>query len=127
MEAMNKPLFSISIIVVILAIITLRPTAQEGVKPNGAPRVAEYATVRFAEERTSIVWPDGSVEKIMELIPQKKFNNGSERYPKDADYRMYWMTMAMNHMAQRGFEIVSLNDRDLVMKRSLRSPAGSGN
>lgn len=124
---MNKLFISACLSALAFAAITLRPNAQENIKPNTASRIVEYATVRFAEERTSIVWPDGSVEKVMETVPQKKFNNGSERYPKDADYRMYWMTIAMNLMAQRGYEIVSLNDRDLVMKRLLRSSATAGN
>ncbi len=77
----------------------------------------EYASVRFMEEKTSIVWPDGTVENVMALTGKRKFENGNEKYPKGADYRMYWLTVAMNVMAQRGFELAHMHENDAVMKR----------
>jgi hypothetical protein len=71
------------------------------------------------EERTSIVWPDGTVENVMDLVPKKKFDGG-EKYPKGSDYRMYWLTIAMNHMAQRGYDLAHMNDRDIVMVRRFK-------
>jgi hypothetical protein len=88
-------------------------------KETGGNPVCEYASVRFMEERTSIVWPDGTVENVMALNGKQKFDNGSEKYPKGADYRMYWLTVAMNIMGQRGFDFVYMNGPDVVMKRQV--------
>jgi hypothetical protein len=73
--------------------------------------------VRFTEEKTSIVWPDGAVENVMTLSGNQKFDNGNEKYPKGADYRMYWLTVAMNIMARRGFELAHMDGPDVVMQR----------
>lgn len=81
--------------------------------------VIEYASVRFMEEKTSIVWPDGTVESVMAALGKQKFDNGSEKYPKGADYRMYWLTAAMNMMGKRGFEFVYMNGPDVVMRRQV--------
>lgn len=71
------------------------------------------------DERTSIVWPDGKVENVMELNGNSKFDNGHEKYPKGSDYRMYWLTISMNIMAKHGFEFVFMQDHDVVMKRQI--------
>lgn len=96
---------------------------QETTRPStstiGFP-TCEYASVRFMEERTSIVWPDGKVENVLELSGKTKFDNTREKYPKGADYRMYWLTIAMNIMAKRGFELAHMADNDVVMKRQVR-------
>jgi hypothetical protein len=61
----------------------------------------EYATVRFmGGGKTSFVWPDGKVEKLGDLSPGKR--------PDAADERMYHLTLAMNILAQRGFEPVAI-------------------
>lgn len=70
------------------------------------------------EERTSIVWPDGKVENVMSLAGKPNFSNGTEKYPRNTDYRMYWLTVAMNLMAQRGFELAQMHDADVVMQRA---------
>lgn len=105
---------------VVLAATLLTTHSQEATgQPRGSDSraVFEYATARFMEEKTSIVWPDGKVESVILLNGGKKFDNGSEKYPKGADYRMYWLTVAMNIMARQGFEFVHMHDRDVVMKR----------
>jgi len=71
----------------------------------------EYASVRFMEENTGIVWPDGSVMKV---VPE----SGLKR-PKDADYRIFWLTVSMNMMSKRGFEFLYMDDADVIMRRSL--------
>jgi hypothetical protein len=42
-----------------------------------------------------------------------------KKYPKGADYRMYWLTVAMNIMGKRGFELVSMSGSDVVMQREV--------
>jgi hypothetical protein len=81
--------------------------------------VIEYATVRFMTEKTSIVWPDGSVENVMATSGKTKFDDWGEKYPKGSDYRMYWLTVAMNIMGKRGFEFVHMDGPDVVMKRQV--------
>jgi hypothetical protein len=81
-----------------------------------AKPILEYATVRFMEDRTSITWPDGTVENVIELSGKPKFPSG-DRYPKGADYRMYWLTVAMNIMAKKGYEFVHMEGADVVMSR----------
>jgi hypothetical protein len=53
--------------------------------PQKGQPVFEYASVRFMEERTSIVWPDGSVENVMQLNGRTKFVNTGEKYPRGSD------------------------------------------
>jgi len=81
-----------------------------------APPVKEIVA-RFMEERTSIVWADGTVEKGVPANA-KKFANG-EIYPEGTDYRMYWLTIAMNMMAKKGYEFVYMDGADIVMKRAM--------
>lgn len=68
---------------------------------GGGGQVAEFASVRFMEERTAIIWPDGSVQNVLEIMGDKKFPGTSEKYRKGADFRMYWLTTAMNVMGKR--------------------------
>jgi hypothetical protein len=70
-------------------------------------------------DKTSIVWPDGTVDNVMNLFGKKNFDNGSEKYPKGSDYRMYWLTIAMNIMGKKGFEFAFMQDTDVVMKSEL--------
>ena len=118
---MKKPTIVILITCgAILALTLLTTRSQEAAgqpKVSDSRSVFEYASARFMEEKTSIVWPDGKVENVLVLNGSKKFDNGSEKYPKGADYRMYWLTIAMNIMARQGFEFVHMNERDVVMKR----------
>lgn len=79
----------------------------------------EYASVRFMEEKTSIIWPDGVVENVMTLTGKKTFQNGSEKYPKGSDYRMYWLTVSLNIMGKRGFELAHMSESDVIMKRQV--------
>jgi len=80
----------------------------------------EYASVRFTEDKTCIVWPGGKTENVFELSGKAKFDGWNEHYPKGADFRMYWLTVAMNIMGKRGFELVHMEGPDVVMRRPLR-------
>jgi hypothetical protein len=101
----------IKVFVALIAAIALCPVFMSF---SEEPKVAvayEYATVRFMEEQTSIVWPDGSVEKVVPTSGKKR--------PKEADYRMFWLTISMNIMGKKGFEFVYMDGPDVVMKRRL--------
>lgn len=58
----------------------------------------EYAAVRFTGQNTSIVWPDGKVDKVSALSQQKTY--------EPADIRMWYLTEAMNLMGKKGFKPV---------------------
>jgi len=115
------PIAAAGLFAVVLSSAFLTTRSQDAKSPRSmiSGSTLEYATVRFMEERTSIVWPDGKVENVIELAGKRRFENGSEKYPKGSDYRMYWLTVAMNVMAQRGFELAHMHDNDVVMKRSV--------
>jgi hypothetical protein len=103
---MKRILLSLLVGISVFAAVQFKPSAQESrvERQISGSAVGEYATIRFMEERTSIVWPNGDVEGVQNLIPKKKFEGG-ERYPKGSDFRMYWLTVAMNHLASKGFEL----------------------
>jgi hypothetical protein len=73
--------------------------------------VREYASVRFMGDETSIVWPDGNVTKVLTQSDLKR--------PKDADYRMFWLTISLDKMSKQGFEFVYMDGADVIMRRSL--------
>lgn len=115
-------LISVSACTVLLLGIIVTARSQGNAAAPGPQKgqpVFEYASVRFMEERTSIVWPDGSVENVLQLNGRTKFVNTGEKYPKGSDYRMYWLTIAMNIMGQRGFELAHMQDNDVVMRRAV--------
>ena len=77
----------------------------------------EYASVRYqGGQKTSIVWPDGRVEKISNL-------NNAKR-PDTADERMFYLTIAVNLLAKQGFEFVNVpmlgNPDDIFARRAIR-------
>jgi hypothetical protein len=115
---MKRTILSIVLLIALALAVTFKPNAQENPlsRKTGAPPFGEYASIRFMEERTSIVWPYGTFEAVMDLAPKKKFENG-EKYPKSADYRMYWLTIGMNILSKQGFELAHMNDRDVIMVR----------
>ena len=51
----------------------------------------------------------------MDLGLKKKFEGG-EKYPKGSDYRMFWMTITMNLMAQRSYDFISNFPRWLAQR-----------
>jgi hypothetical protein len=77
----------------------------------------EYASVRFVPGgRTIIMWPDGTTDKLGDLNTTKD--------PDNVDERLYYLTLAVNLLAQKGFEpalIPSLppDGNDVWMRRSL--------
>lgn len=69
----------------------------------------EYASVRWAGDRTSIIWPDGSTQKVIAFSGRKRADG--------IDERVWYLTGAMNVMGRRGFELVHMNNDEVVMKR----------
>jgi len=71
--------------------------------------VYEFASVRWAGDRTSIIWPDGTVQKVIAF--------GGKKRPEAADERMWYLTGAINIMGKRGFEIAHATNDEVIMKR----------
>ncbi len=69
----------------------------------------EYASVRWSGDKTSIIWPDGTIQKVVAF--------GGKRRPDGIDERAWYFTSAMNIMAKNGFEFVHMGNEDIVMKR----------
>jgi hypothetical protein len=42
----------------------------------------EFASVRFTEHKTCIVWPGGKIENVFELSGKTKFDGWNEHYPQ---------------------------------------------
>ena len=74
----------------------------------------EYASVRWGGDKTSIIWPDGTTQKVVAF--------GGKRRPDGIDERAWYVTGAMNIMAKRGFELVHMGNEDVVMKRIATKP-----
>ncbi len=96
-----KKLTLIPSLLILLLLATI--AAQHAVHSSetySAP-VYEYASVRFmGGEKTSIVWPDGEAQPLSQFNPARR--------PDGADDRMFHLTLAMNILAQRGFEPVAI-------------------
>lgn len=88
------PLVSVAVIV-FAAVFSVQMRARtEEQRPRGH---YEYASVRFmGGEKVVVVWPDGKVEPLSSLHSAKR--------PDIADQRLYYFTIALNLLSQRGFE-----------------------
>ena len=76
-----------------------------------AGTLCEYASVRWSGDRTSIIWPDGTTQKVIAF--------GGRKRPDGTDERAWYLTGAMNIMARRGFEFVHMSIDDVVMRRTV--------
>jgi len=94
-----------------LSLVLAGHTQLKAAEAAQSPTVREYASVRFMGDESSIVWPDGNVTKVQTQSGLKK--------PKEADNRMFWLTISMNIMSKQGFEFVYMDDADVIMRRSL--------
>ncbi|MGB0583065.1 MAG: hypothetical protein ACPGVU_25555, partial [Limisphaerales bacterium] len=110
----NRFFLLASVVVFVAGLVHVHSQSQSGRKQ--VANSFEYASARFMEQRTTIFWPDGTVQNVMDTKGKKKFPGG-EYYPKNTDYRMYWLTVAINMMSQRGYELVHMKDNDVLMKR----------
>jgi hypothetical protein len=77
------------------------------------PATCEFATVRWAGDRTSIIWPDGTTDRVIAF--------GGRKRPMNIDEKAWCLTGAMNIIAKRGFDFVQMNNDDLIMKRPASS------
>ena len=94
-----KKLLLIPILLAAAVVMFLQSKGHSAETPS-APSY-EYATVRFmGGGKTSFVWPDGKVEKLSDLSQLKR--------PDTADERMFYLTVAINILAKRGFEPVAI-------------------
>lgn len=98
----------------ILALLWLLGVGLVAAETPPSATTNEFASVRFDNDNTCIVWPDGSVEKVTELAGKKE--------PGSADIRIWYLTVAMNLMAKKGFVVLYIDNRDVVMTRTDSKP-----
>ena len=73
----------------------------------------EYATLRWAgKEHTHLIRPNGQVEMLGPLLSQVK-------RPDRTDERTLLMNIAMNAVAREGYELASMTEDVIVMKRAI--------
>src|SRR5215469_2017972 len=90
---------SCAVLISALSADTPAPEASNGT-------VQEYASVRLAGDRTSIIWPDGTVQKVIAF--------GGQKRPEAADERMWYLTGALNIMGRRGFEPIHFSNDEII-------------
>ena len=83
-------------------------------EPAWAGPVYEYASVRWMGDKTSILWPDGTFQKVVAFTVRRR--------PDGMDERMWYLTGAMNVMGRKGFELVHMSNEDVVMRRTAFKP-----
>ena len=73
----------------------------------------EYATLRWAgKENTHLIRPNGQVEMLGPILSRIK-------RPDRTDERALLMNIAMNAVAREGYELASMTDDVIVMKRAI--------
>ena len=71
----------------------------------------DYATLRWAgRDNTHLIRPDGTTEMLGNQLK-------AARKPERVDDRSFYMNLAMNALAQEGYELAAMTSDDYVMKR----------
>lgn len=98
-------------ICILLSIGLLVPTLSADSPPveSLTGTVYEYASVRWGGDKTSIIWPDGTTQKVVAF--------GGKRRPDAIDERAWYLTGAINIMAKKGFELAHMGNDDVLMRR----------
>lgn len=105
---MKKLLLSLAAIVSLLLIFKASNTTAADQTISGS---TEYVTVRWAgRENMHLIRPGGEVEFIWSKLK-------SVKRPDRCDERSFYMNLAMNSLAKDGFQVVTLFNDDLIMKR----------
>ena len=100
---------SLGCAVVFFSLLLAGMTADSPTSDNWIGTGYEFASVHWAGDKTSIIWPDGTVLKVIAF--------GGKRRPEAVAERMWYLTGAMNIMGKRGFELVHIGNEEVVMKR----------
>ena len=87
----------------------LRSWPQDG-EPN-VTTIHEYITIRWdGKENTHVIYANGNVEFLREQFE-------GIRKPSRADDRAFFLTLAMNALAAKGYKIVARTDDAVLMGR----------
>src|SRR5438045_197831 len=82
-----------------IAIVMWKPKAAFSQEVGHLHRY-EYASVRYmGGQQTTFNWPDGTSEKLSSLSKVKRPNNSDER--------MFYLTIAVNILASKGYEFIN--------------------
>jgi len=101
-------LLSIGLLVVGSSLIQPRTAA-------AAEGTAEYAMIQWwgNSSKTQIVWPDGHVEYLDQLLP-------GVAVPDRASDRAYIMTLLINKLAKEGYEYVGMASGEEILMRRVK-------
>lgn len=70
----------------------------------------EYATIRWGgRENTCVIRPDGRID-----FPKKAL---SAKLPARVDERSFYMNLVLNGLSKEGYELVSMTNDEMVLKR----------
>lgn len=99
------------------AIVWLSPAgAQEAKSPAFA--AFEYVTIRWGgRDNTCIIRPGGRVDFIGSTLYKET------RRPDRADERSLYLNVAMNRLAQEGYELAAMTSDDIVMRKPMPTNA----
>ncbi len=71
----------------------------------------DYVTLRWAgRDNTHLIRPDGTTEMLGNQLK-------AARKPERVDDRSFYMNLALNALAQEGYELAAMTSDDYVMKR----------
>jgi hypothetical protein len=106
-------LTALAVAVFLVATVPAQAQAQaQAQAPMRAPAV-EYIDIRWdGVEKLCVIYGDGRVEFLgeeLKNIPRPDRVNG----------RAYYMTMAMQRMAARGYEVVAAFSDEIIMKKAM--------
>jgi hypothetical protein len=112
---MKKTFIPILIIAAVTAVAVLAQPSTSSPAPTEADY--EYLSIRYdGDFKTQVFLPDGTVEKLHQMIGVKR--------PAKVDERMWDFNMAMNFFAKRGYEPlpgISSSQLDLSFRRKRKS------
>jgi hypothetical protein len=102
-------LASIAIVIVAATLWGIAPS-RAGEPPTGK---VEYVTLRWdGRDNTHVIRPGGMIECL-----GPKFR--AIKKPEHTDDRAFFMNLALNALAQQGYELVAMTPDDYVLRRTV--------
>ena len=102
-------------LVILILLLCFACPGFRAVAAEEATRPYEYATLRWdGRENAHVIYPNGHVEFLA-----AKFKGIKK--PERADERAFFMNLAVNALAQQGYELAAMTPDDYVFKRAAKS------
>ena len=92
-------------------VIAVWPSSSSSAADAPALVKYDYVTLRWAgRDNTHLIRPDGTTEMLGNQLK-------AARKPDRVDDRSFYMNLAMNALAQEGYELAAMTSDDYIMKR----------